>query len=80
MDLTDFVFADERGGERVSFLNAVTTAATKFGIRGSTLSGSGDVRRLTDQLLSGVDDGNHARSSYEASGRDWIRALRERTA
>ena len=79
MDLTEFIFGDEQSVERVSFLAVVTTAAAKFGIRGSTLSGSGDVARLTSQLLDGVDETADARSSYEASCNDWIRALREKS-
>ncbi|KAK1863644.1 hypothetical protein I4F81_006198 [Pyropia yezoensis] len=79
MDLTELIFGDEQSVERVSFLAVVTTAAAKFGIRGSTLSRSGDVARLTSQLLDGVDETADARSSYEASCNDWIRALREKS-
>ncbi|KAK1859633.1 hypothetical protein I4F81_002227 [Pyropia yezoensis] len=79
MDLTHFIFADEQSGGRVSFSAVVTAAASKYSIRGSTLSGSGNVAPLTRQLLSGVDESNDARSSYEASCHDWIHALRERS-
>lgn len=78
IDLTDFIFGDEQSGECVSFLALMTTAAAKYGIRESTLSGTGDIALLNSQLLSGVDKGSDTRSSYQASCRVCIDALRAR--
>lgn len=79
MDLTHFIFFEEKSAKRGSFLSMVTAAAAKHGILGSTLSGSGNGARLTRQLLSGADESNDPRSSYEATCHEWIHALRERS-
>ncbi|KAK1865393.1 hypothetical protein I4F81_007925 [Pyropia yezoensis] len=76
MDLAEFIFQDETGEQREAFLGLVTDAANKYGIRGSTLGGSADVNTVTEQLLSGIDATDLARSSYIASCGDWIRMLR----
>lgn len=74
--LTEWVFGDEQGVEREAFQVFVHEAATKFGIRGSTLGGSADVSTLVTNLFSRFPEGDKALGSHRASSRDWISSFR----
>lgn len=76
LDLTAFIFGDDVGQQRESFLGQVTTTVTTFGVRGSTLGGTANAATVTENLLSGIDSNDLAKSSYSSSCIDGVHSLR----